>query len=81
MSEILVSKPREIPSSVLSRIADFVRPNAEYLKSGKPEVKALSDAYGKVAGYCISVHGNVPDAYFDPKGEFLYSVSGVLEFD
>lgn len=70
-----------VPESVRKRIFEFVRPNAEYLRIGTPEVKAVSSEKGKVEAYALSVRKNVPDAYFDPHGNFLFSVPGILEFD
>lgn len=64
-----------------NRIADFVRPNAEYLKIGKPEIRVVSGDSGKLEAYAITVRKNVPDAYFDAQGNFLFSVNGVLSFE
>lgn len=81
MSEILEYRGTPVPDAVKKRIENTVSSSPEYLKGGKPEVRAVQDARGKVEAYSVSMRRQVPDAYFDARGNLLFSVLGVFGFD
>jgi hypothetical protein len=93
MSELLLSpdlpgNPRSVPKSVREKIAKTLEETSGIVSS--PESLAIfSIALSNPAisglpyrkAYAFSVRGDVPDAYFDEKGEMIVSISGLIGFD
>ncbi len=84
----LPGNPESVPKEVRRRIAKTLRENSGI--STLPEslnVSPIRLSHPAISGlpyreaYAFSVRGDVPDAYFDEKGEMIASISGLIAFD
>ncbi len=81
MAEIFeTSASDSVNSAVRKRMEDFLRADPEYLKIGKPSIRAVTDAAGKTAAYAVTMRKVFPDAYFDMRGNFLFAPGDVIGY-